>query len=227
MASGRRTPAGHRRSRWRATSPPSCSARIGRPTPWSTSCMPSPRACRGPSSTTRPPVGSSIEGVETTIYGDLDLHGFLGLDGEVRPGFEQIRVLDQGYRRLRRKPAPRARRPYPLLARPRHRDQSGPRRHRRRPGLRNPIPTVNETSVRSTGWHRAMKSRFVARTPDGRPGTGRLPLPRRLSRAPSTGRLPAAGVLRLRDPSGWRAAPAPRRAGPSTWAVAESAGCPP
>ena len=37
--------------------------------------------------------GIAIEGMETTIQGDLDLHGFLGLDGEVRPGFEQIRVL--------------------------------------------------------------------------------------------------------------------------------------
>lgn len=37
--------------------------------------------------------GIAIEGMETTIQGDLDLRGFLGLDGEVRPGFEQIRVL--------------------------------------------------------------------------------------------------------------------------------------
>jgi len=36
--------------------------------------------------------GIAIEGMETTIQGDLDVHGFLGLDGEVRPGFEQIQV---------------------------------------------------------------------------------------------------------------------------------------
>ena len=30
--------------------------------------------------------------METTIHGDLDLHGFLGLDDNVRPGYEQIRV---------------------------------------------------------------------------------------------------------------------------------------
>jgi len=36
--------------------------------------------------------GIALDGMETTIQGDLDLHGFLGLDGEVRPGFEQIRV---------------------------------------------------------------------------------------------------------------------------------------
>jgi hypothetical protein len=30
--------------------------------------------------------------VQTTIHGDLDLHGFLGLDGNVRPGYEQIQV---------------------------------------------------------------------------------------------------------------------------------------
>jgi uncharacterized OsmC-like protein len=36
--------------------------------------------------------GIALDGVETTIYGDLDLHGFLGLDSTVRPGYEQIRV---------------------------------------------------------------------------------------------------------------------------------------
>ena len=36
--------------------------------------------------------GIVLDGVETTIDGDLDLHGFLGLDGDVRPGYEQIRV---------------------------------------------------------------------------------------------------------------------------------------
>jgi uncharacterized OsmC-like protein len=36
--------------------------------------------------------GIALDGVETTIHGDLDLHGFLGLDGNVRPGYEQIRV---------------------------------------------------------------------------------------------------------------------------------------
>ena len=33
--------------------------------------------------------------METTIEGDLDLQGFLGLDGNVRPGYEQIRVTIQ------------------------------------------------------------------------------------------------------------------------------------
>jgi len=36
--------------------------------------------------------GIALDGVETTIDGDLDLHGFLGLDGSIRPGYEQIRV---------------------------------------------------------------------------------------------------------------------------------------
>ena len=36
--------------------------------------------------------GIAIEGMETTIQGDLDVHGFLGLDDAVRPGFERIRV---------------------------------------------------------------------------------------------------------------------------------------
>jgi uncharacterized OsmC-like protein len=36
--------------------------------------------------------GIALDGLETTIQGDLDLHGFLGLDSSVRPGYEQIRV---------------------------------------------------------------------------------------------------------------------------------------
>jgi uncharacterized OsmC-like protein len=36
--------------------------------------------------------GIALEGLETTIHGDLDLRGFLGLDSKVRPGYEQIRV---------------------------------------------------------------------------------------------------------------------------------------
>ena len=39
--------------------------------------------------------GIALDGLETTIEGDLDLHGFLGLDGNVRPGYEQIRVTIQ------------------------------------------------------------------------------------------------------------------------------------
>ena len=36
--------------------------------------------------------GIALDGVETTVDGDVDLRGFLGLDGTVRPGYEQIRV---------------------------------------------------------------------------------------------------------------------------------------
>ena len=36
--------------------------------------------------------GITIDGLETTIQGDLDLHGFLGLNSNVRPGYDQIRV---------------------------------------------------------------------------------------------------------------------------------------
>ena len=36
--------------------------------------------------------GIAVDSLETTIQGDLDLHGFLGLDGNVRAGYEQIRV---------------------------------------------------------------------------------------------------------------------------------------
>ena len=36
--------------------------------------------------------GIALDGVETSIDGDLDLRGFLGLDSNVRPGYEQIQV---------------------------------------------------------------------------------------------------------------------------------------
>jgi uncharacterized OsmC-like protein len=36
--------------------------------------------------------GIALDGLECTIEGDVDLHGFLGLDDAVRPGYEQIRV---------------------------------------------------------------------------------------------------------------------------------------
>jgi uncharacterized OsmC-like protein len=36
--------------------------------------------------------GIALDVLECTIEGDLDLYGFLGLDGNVRPGYEQIRV---------------------------------------------------------------------------------------------------------------------------------------
>ena len=36
--------------------------------------------------------GIALDSLETTIQGDLDLRGFLGLDSGVRPGYEQIRV---------------------------------------------------------------------------------------------------------------------------------------
>ena len=36
--------------------------------------------------------GIALDGLETTIEGDLDVRGFLGLDSTVRPGYDQIRV---------------------------------------------------------------------------------------------------------------------------------------
>ena len=36
--------------------------------------------------------GIVLGGLECTIEGDVDLHGFLGLDEKVRPGYEGIRV---------------------------------------------------------------------------------------------------------------------------------------
>ena len=36
--------------------------------------------------------GMALQGLECTVEGDLDVQGFLGLDGNVRPGYEQIQV---------------------------------------------------------------------------------------------------------------------------------------
>ncbi|MGZ4262407.1 MAG: OsmC family protein [Solirubrobacteraceae bacterium] len=36
--------------------------------------------------------GIALDGLESTIEGDVDLRGFLGLDEAVRPGYQQIRV---------------------------------------------------------------------------------------------------------------------------------------
>ena len=38
-----------------------------------------------------PLTGIEIRGIESSIEGDLDLRGFLGLDANVKPGYEQIR----------------------------------------------------------------------------------------------------------------------------------------
>jgi uncharacterized OsmC-like protein len=36
--------------------------------------------------------GIALDGLETTVEGDLDLQGFLGLDEHIRAGYERIRV---------------------------------------------------------------------------------------------------------------------------------------
>lgn len=36
--------------------------------------------------------GIALESLRCTVHGDVDLHGFLGLDPTVRPGFQSIRV---------------------------------------------------------------------------------------------------------------------------------------
>jgi uncharacterized OsmC-like protein len=36
--------------------------------------------------------GIALDGLESTIEGDVDVQGFLGLDETVRPGFQQIRI---------------------------------------------------------------------------------------------------------------------------------------
>ncbi|HQR25445.1 MAG TPA: OsmC family protein [Nocardioides sp.] len=36
--------------------------------------------------------GLALRGLECTVQGDLDVQGFLGLDSDIRPGYEEIRV---------------------------------------------------------------------------------------------------------------------------------------
>ncbi len=36
--------------------------------------------------------GIALDGLECRVQGDLELQGFLGLDGDVRPGYQQIQV---------------------------------------------------------------------------------------------------------------------------------------
>jgi uncharacterized OsmC-like protein len=36
--------------------------------------------------------GIALRGLECTVQGDLDVQGFLGLDPDIRPGYEQIQV---------------------------------------------------------------------------------------------------------------------------------------
>jgi len=36
--------------------------------------------------------GIALQGLECTVHGDLDVQGFLGLDSDIRPGYQQIDV---------------------------------------------------------------------------------------------------------------------------------------
>ena len=80
--------------------------------------------------------GMALQGLECTVRGDLDVQGFLGLDSDIRPGYEQIDVTHQGHRRPRRRPARRDRKPHQVLARARHGHQPRRRRHRGHPRVR-------------------------------------------------------------------------------------------
>ena len=80
--------------------------------------------------------GMALQGLECTVEGDLDVQGFLGLDRNVRPGYEQDPGQHQGHRRVRRRADRRAGRPDPLLARAGHDHQPGRRDHRRRTSVR-------------------------------------------------------------------------------------------
>ena len=53
--------------------------------------------------------GIDIESVESTVEGDLDLRGFLGLDPSVRTGYQAIRIDDAHQDQRRRPPVGEAR----------------------------------------------------------------------------------------------------------------------
>ena len=75
----------------------------------------------------------TVHRVESTIEGDIDLQGILGLDPDVRNGFRAVRVRFRDRRRCDRRGHRRDRGAgLGPLRRPRHRHQRGPRRRHRR-----------------------------------------------------------------------------------------------
>ena len=109
--------------------------------------------------------GIALDGLECTIEGDVDLHGFLGLDETVRPGYEQIRVAFEATGDFDDDAARRARPPHALLARPGHRQQPRPRRDRRGPRLKR-CTTTSAPAVRPARTSRFPESR-TRRLPPG------------------------------------------------------------
>ena len=61
---------------------------------WNSCSTPWP-AASPPAWRTSPPRGVTMTKVTTTVEGDIDLNGILGLDAEVRNGYEQITVRFQ------------------------------------------------------------------------------------------------------------------------------------
>ena len=88
----RKTPPAPSRSPCTATSRRSCSATTGHPTTVEYVLHALAACVSGTIVYHAAARGIALDGLETTIEGDLDLHGFLGLDGSVRPGYDQIRV---------------------------------------------------------------------------------------------------------------------------------------
>ena len=84
----KKTPPAQSRLPWTPTSRRSCSAKTGHPPP--SIVLHALAAClTGTIAYHAAARGIALDGLETTIQGDLDLHGFLGLDSNVRPGYEQ------------------------------------------------------------------------------------------------------------------------------------------
>ena len=91
-ASAKKTPPAPSRLPWTPTSRRSCSAKTGHPPPFEYVLHALAACLTGTIAYHAAARGIAVDGLETTIQGDLDLHGFLGLDSNVRPGYEQVRV---------------------------------------------------------------------------------------------------------------------------------------
>ena len=159
--------------------------------------------------TSRPPGGSTLTEVRSTVTGDIDLNGILGLHPEVRNGYQQVTV-----KFVVKGDAPRGR---AALARRAVAPPLGPLRRHHRPTCRSgstsrwPDRGSPEVGRARHGEHRRAGPDRAALSPSGRPASVR-PW-RRRARWPRPGRLVLvtgpAGAGKTRRASRWRRRRAP------------------